>query len=55
MNNKHLMELSTKQLSFIFDVIEEYEGYGDYMTTNGHIITGDEVDEVISMIAEELK
>ena len=48
------MELNKKQLSFILDCIQQYEGYGEFMTTNGHQLAESEVDELISMVEEEL-
>jgi hypothetical protein len=49
------MKLNANQLGFIFDVIDEYEGYGDFTTADGkYSLTEDEVDELIDMIADEL-
>jgi len=49
------MKLNANQLGFIFDIIDEYEGYGDFTSADGkYSLTENEVDELISMIADEL-
>jgi len=49
------MKLNANQLAFIFHIIEEYEGYGDFTSDDyKYSLTEDEVDELISMIADEL-
>jgi|LauGreDrversion4_2_1035121.scaffolds.fasta_scaffold251005_2 hypothetical protein len=50
------MKLNKNQLALIFDAIDCYEGYGDYTSQDGkYHLTEDEVDELITMISEELK
>jgi hypothetical protein len=49
-------KLNKNQLALILDAIDCYEGYGDYTSLDGNYqLTESEVDELISMIAEELK
>ena len=48
--------LSQEQIAFIVDAIDMFEGYGDYVSSDGkYKLAEDEVDATISMFSEELK
>ena len=48
--------LTQEQIAFIVDAIDMFDGYGDYVSSDGkHKLTEEEVDATISMFSEELK
>jgi hypothetical protein len=50
------MELNKNQLSIILDGLRDFDTDDDYISYDGNYkLTKSEIDELISMIAEELK
>lgn len=50
------MILNENQIAFLLELIEPYEGYGNFTTADrNYSITGEEIDQLITFFENQLK